>query len=190
MNLGPEAVLVPIKAFARAKLRLAPALTGPERVALARFMAAQVLAAARSLPVAVACDDTEVAIWARRHGALVVWAPGQGLNGAVRAGVEALARLGVERVTVAHADLPLACDLTWLGDFAGVTLVPDRQLVGTNVACVPAHGGFAFSYGPGSFPRHREEAIRLGLGLRVVHEPTLTWDVDLPADLDFASREG
>jgi 2-phospho-L-lactate guanylyltransferase len=176
-------VLVPVKAFADAKVRLAPALDADERSALARSMAGQVVAAARRLPVAVVCDDREVAGWARDLGVLVVWEPGRGLNGAVEAGVAQLARLGVEQVIVAHADLPLATDLTWVADFDGVTLVPDRASDGTNVACVPTAAGFRFAYGPGSFARHQAEARRLGLALRVVHEPSLSWDIDVPADL-------
>ncbi len=42
---------------------------------------------------------------------------------------------------------------------------------------------FAFAYGPGSFRRHAAEARRLGLGLRVVRDPDLAFDVDVPADL-------
>lgn len=181
--LGPVAVLVPVKAFDDAKVRLAPALGPAERAALARAMAERVVAAARQLPVAVVCDDREVAGWARALGVLVVWEPGRGLNGAVEAGVQRLAGFGVEQVVVAHADLPLADDLTWVADFDGVTLVPDRASDGTNVACVPTGAGFRFAYGPGSFARHQTEAGRLGLALRVVHEPSLGWDVDIPADL-------
>ncbi len=92
--------------------------------------------------------------------------------------------MGFDRVVVAHADLPLAVDLTWPARHAGVTLVPDRRDDGTNVACVPTGAGFEFSYGPGSFRRHGAEARRLGLPLRVVREPRLGWDVDLPSDLD------
>ena len=51
------------------------------------------------------------------------------------------------------------------------------------MACVPSGGGFTFAYGPGSFQRHGAEARRLGLGLRVVREPLLGHDVDVPADL-------
>jgi 2-phospho-L-lactate guanylyltransferase len=181
--LGRVAVLVPVKGFGEAKVRLAPALPGAERAALARRMAEHVLDAARPLPTAVVCDDREVASWARSRGVLVVWEPGQGLNGAVEAGIDQLARLGVEQVIVAHADLPLATDLAWLARFAGVTLVPDRADDGTNVACVPTRSGFRFAYGPGSYARHRAEARRLGLALRVVHEPSLSWDVDVPDDL-------
>jgi 2-phospho-L-lactate/phosphoenolpyruvate guanylyltransferase len=181
--LGPVAVLVPVKAFDDAKVRLAPALGPAERAALARAMAERVVAAARQLPVAVVCDDRDVAGWARALGVLVVWEPGRGLNGAVEAGVARLAGFGVEQVVVAHADLPLADDLTWVADFDGVTLVPDRASDGTNVACVPVDAGFRFAYGPGSFARHQAEARRLDLALRVVHEPSLGWDVDIPADL-------
>jgi 2-phospho-L-lactate guanylyltransferase len=181
--LGRVAVLVPVKAFDDAKVRLAAALGPQERAALARSMATQVVAAARHLPAAVVCDDRGVAEWARALGVLVVWEPGRGLNGAVEAGVARLAGLGVEQVIVAHADLPLATDLTWVAQFDGVTLVPDRASDGTNVACVPSTAGFGFAYGPGSFARHRTEAGRLGLPLRVVHEPSLGWDVDVPADL-------
>jgi 2-phospho-L-lactate guanylyltransferase len=178
-------VLVPVKAFAEAKRRLAPALLPPERATLARSMAEKVVAAAGSLPVAVVCDDTDVAVWARQLGALVIWEPERGLNRAVEAGVGRLGAAGAVQVTVAHADLPLAVDLTWLGQFPGVTLVPDRVRDGTNVACVPTAAGFRFSYGPGSFARHEQEARRLGLSLRIVDEPLLAWDVDQPGDLDF-----
>jgi 2-phospho-L-lactate guanylyltransferase len=144
------------------------------------------LAAAAGLTIAVVCDDAEVAVWAASHGAIVLAEPGRGLNGAVAAGVSQLAAAGARQVIVAHADLPLATDLAWVAHFAGVTLVPDRRRDGTNVACVPAHAGFEFAYGPGSFERHVAEARRLDLPLRVVSEPLLAWDVDVPADLDYA----
>ncbi len=54
---------------------------------------------------------------------------------------------------------------------------------GSNVVCVPTGTGFRFHYGPGSFARHRAEAQRLGMRCRVVRDPELTWDVDVPADI-------
>lgn len=180
-----SAVLVPVKAFARAKLRLSPALDEAERRMLVRHMAALVVAAAAPLPVTVVCDDDEVAAWAAGVGASVVRVPGRGLNRAVTGGVAALAAAGFSRVVVAHADLPLARDLSVLASSPGITLVPDRHDDGTNVAVVPAASGFRFSYGRGSFDRHRDEVARLGLPLRIVREPALAWDVDGPADLDL-----
>jgi 2-phospho-L-lactate/phosphoenolpyruvate guanylyltransferase len=184
------AVLVPIKAFSAAKLRLAPALDPTARADLARQMAATVLGAARDLPVLVVCDHDDVRSWATERGAQVAWTPGLGLNGAVAAGIERLAAQGVSRVVVAHADLPMASDLTWVADFPGVTLVPDRRLDGTNVLGLPTASGFRVAYGPGSFARHRAEAARLGLVARIVTDAHLAWDVDLPHDLDLPAGAG
>ncbi len=182
--VGPRVVLVPVKAFAGGKERLGGALSDDERVALVRRMAGQVLEAARPLPVAVVCDDNEVAAWARDRGALVVWEPGRGLNGAVEEGVRRLAAMGTEQVIVAHADLPWATSFSAVDAFDGVTLVPDRREDGTNVIAIPTASGFRFSYGPGSFARHLGECARLGLARRVLRIRELTWDVDTPADLE------
>ena len=72
---------------------------------------------------------------------------------------------------------------TDLTGWHGVTLVPDRHMSGTNVAVVPTGAGFQWSYGQGSLNRHRAEALRLGLPLRINRVPSLGWDVDLPDDL-------
>jgi 2-phospho-L-lactate guanylyltransferase len=181
--LGREAVLIPVKAFRDAKVRLAPAMSAPERAALAQKMATRVVASAAGLPVAVVCDDPEVATWARGLGALVIWEPGRGLNGAVHEGVSRLAAAGASLVVVAAGDLPLATDLRWVTRFPGVTIVPDRRGDGTNVIAVPTAAGFSFSYGPGSFARHLDEAGRLALPIRVVRSTHLGWDVDVPDDL-------
>lgn len=179
------AVLVPVKAFRSAKLRLAPALDAPARAELARAMASRVVEAASPLPASVVCDDEEVADWAASVGAAIIWRPGRGLNGAVADGVAALAAVGHDFVIVAHGDLPHAVDLAWIADFDGITLVPDRRDDGTNVVGLPAraHASFRFAYGPGSFSRHHAEAERVGIQVRVSREPRLAWDVDVPDDL-------
>src|SRR4051812_19935551 len=148
-------------------------------------MAGSVVEAAAPLPVAVVCDDDEVRSWAVAAGAQVLWHPGKGLNGAVEAGVADLAAQGFDQVVIAHGDLPLATTLAWLAEYPGVTLVPDRHGDGTNAACIPSRAGFRFAYGPGSATRHTAEAQRLGLGLRLVRDHLLGWDVDLPADLAY-----
>ncbi len=183
MNAPAAAVLVPVKAFSAAKIRLAPVLSPAERTDLARRMATHVVRVAAPLPVTVVCNDREVADWAAALGAGVVWCPGTGLNGAVTRGVADLAARGVAEVIVAHSDLPCAQGFDHLTGAGGVTAVPDRRSDGTNVLCLPAGAGFDFSYGAGSFRRHCAEARRLGLALRVLRDPDLTWDVDIPDDL-------
>lgn len=180
-------VLVPVKAFADAKVRLAPALDPSRRADLARTMATGVVRAAGDLGVWVVCDDDEVAAWAASVGADVLWMPQRGLNLAVSEGVAALAVAGMARVIVCHADLPAATRLDHLvpADAAAPTMVvvPDRRRDGTNVVSLPAACGFRFAYGAGSFDRHLSEAHRLGLDVEVVHDPGLAWDVDVPEDL-------
>lgn len=180
-------VLVPVKAFADAKVRLAPALDPARRAELARTMATGVVRAAGDLGVWVVCDDDEVADWATGVGATVLWMPRRGLNLAVTEGVAALAAAGIGRVIVCHADLPAATRLDHLvpADAAAPTMVvvPDRRRDGTNVVSLPTACGFRFSYGAGSFERHLAEADRRGLHVEVVDDPGLAWDVDVPEDL-------
>ena len=183
MAATDTAVLIPVKAFADAKARLASALDPTARAELARSMAATVVAAAAPHDVWIVCDDREVAAWATQSGASVLWKPDRGLNGAVAESVTDLAHLDVARVIVAHADLPHARGFDHLTDGDGIVLVPDRHEDGTNVIVVPSDCGFDFQYGPGSFTRHLAEAHRRAVDVRVVHDERLAWDVDLPADL-------
>jgi 2-phospho-L-lactate guanylyltransferase len=176
-------VVVPVKAFRDAKVRLARALDPDQRASLARTMATTVVAAAGDWPVWVVCDDPEVAGWARGVGTEVAWMPERGLNRAVTEGVALVGRAGLVRAVVCHADLPHARRLDHLGVGPGVVVVPDRAHDGTNVISVPTGAGFRFAYGPGSFRRHLAEAERLGLATTVVEDPSLAWDVDVPADL-------
>lgn len=183
MSAGTTAVLVPVKAFDDAKVRLAPALDTTQRARLARQMATRVVEATGAMPVFIVCDSPEVADWARSVDAHVIWCPARGLNQAVMEGVDHLRLAGYDRAAVVHADLPYAEDLTWLDGTEGITLVPDRREDGTNVICLPVDVGFRFAYGPGSFARHVNEAIRLGTQPRIEHIHSLGWDIDTPADL-------
>lgn len=196
-------MLIPIKSFDLAKGRLAEALDPERRALLARQMAANVIRAAVPLPVWVVCGDHHVADFARAQGAHVIWRPPKGLNRAITDGTEALASRGVVRAVIAHADLPLAVDLSFLvpsdrertdGRQADthrtntVVLVPDRHDDGSNVMSIPLDRGFQFHYGPGSFAAHQAEAARLGLAVEVVRDERLGWDIDVPDDLAALDR--
>jgi len=178
-----EAVLVPVKAFSQAKERLAPALSASARSSLARELATGVVMAASPLPVAVVCDDQDVAAWAEGLGAQVIWAPGAGLNVAVAHGVAHLETSGVDFIVVAHGDIPEPQHIRSLPPFDGITIVPDRHEDGTNVIRLPCRSGFEFSYGPRSFLRHVAEADRLGIPVSILRDTELSIDIDVPADL-------
>ncbi|MEL7158396.1 MAG: 2-phospho-L-lactate guanylyltransferase [Actinomycetota bacterium] len=187
---APLAVVIPVKSFAEAKGRLADSLTSEERRALAQRMAEGVIAAARPLPTWVVCHDHDIARWAMGQGARVLWRSSPGLNRAITAAVDTLGGLGIGTVIIAHGDLPLARTLAWVGEFDGVTIVPDRRGQGTNVMAVPTGTGFTFAYGVGSAPLHRAEAEQRGLAVRVIDDEALGWDVDVAADLDVFADGG
>lgn len=179
-------VAVPVRAFALGKARLAEAVGPDERADLARRFATRVVAAAGELPVVVVTSAPEVEAWARELRIPTVPDPGT-LDAAAAAGRSFLAERGCGRVVIAHADLPLARTLAPVasdGDEPVVVLVPCHRDDGTPVLAVPAAAPFRFAYGPGSYRRHVEETARLGLRVRVVRDPELAFDVDLPADLE------
>lgn len=183
------AVVLPLRSFSGAKARLADVVDDEHRPELVRRMAEQVLKAAQPAPVLVVTADHEVAAWARDADASVVIDPGGGLDAAAGAGVAAASRAGFSRAAVVHGDLPLASDLSGILAGEGVRLVPDRHGEGTNVLTVPTHGSFRFSYGPGSFHRHHDEAGRMGLVVEVFVDADLAFDLDVPADVDVLRRE-
>ncbi len=155
-------------------------------------MALRVVDASSPLTVWCVCDDPEVREWALSVGAQVEWTPGLGLDGAVGTAVGRRRAAGVARAVIAHGDLPFAADLAGLAeaDEDEVVAVADRHGRGTNVLSVPTASGFCFSYGEGSFERHRLEAERRGLRWREVRLENLQWDVDLPDDLSPPTRLG
>jgi 2-phospho-L-lactate/phosphoenolpyruvate guanylyltransferase len=149
-----------------AKQRLAPA---PEeaRVALARAMLEDVLAAAEPVGEVVVAD----------------------LDGGQGAAVEAvLRRLESGPVLVVNADLPCARArdlLTLLGALpeGGVALVAASDGT-TNAIALAAPHLFAPLYGPGSAERFLARAERLAVPANVAVIPNLSDDVDALADLE------
>jgi 2-phospho-L-lactate/phosphoenolpyruvate guanylyltransferase len=181
----PAAVVVPIRSFAGGKQRLGPPLDARQRAALLRTMAERVVLAAGPLPVAVVTGAREVRAWAATFPLALLDDPGT-LDEAAAAGVRWAAEQGIARAVIAHADLPLAISLAPLardGSRPLVTAVPCHRDDGTPVLSVPTAVPFSFAYGPGSFRRHAAEARRRRLGFRVVRDPSLAYDVDVPADM-------
>ncbi|MCL4445340.1 MAG: 2-phospho-L-lactate guanylyltransferase [Actinobacteria bacterium] len=180
-----RAVIVPIKPFSKAKRRLSSVLSDEERISLVHEMAERVIAAAHPMPVIVACEDVEVANWAEGLGATAFLTDANGLSAAVSNAVSHAGSIGIEEVTVAHGDLPHATGLAQLPEFDGVTLVPDRSFDGTTVIRIQTSLPFEFSYGPGSFRRHKIESKRLGVATLVLTPESLRFDVDTPEDLKW-----
>ena len=179
--------LVPVKALAEAKGRLAPQVGPLQRRLLAIAMFEDVIAALQAVPAleapVVVSPDREV--W-RRADALgcrvVEEPPGAGdLNAALEA---AAATLDRGPLLVVAADLPLASSaglerVLEAAARAPVAVVPSSDGGGTNVLAWRDPASFAPSFGPDSAARHLAVpgAVR-------VEEPGLSRDVDTLEDLE------
>lgn len=183
-----SAVVIPVKSFTMAKGRLADTLTPAQREELARTCAETVLRAASPLPVYVVCSDDSVAQWATSLGAHAVLCTTPGLDVAVAAGRTAVTADGFDHVIVAHADLPLAQRLEHIAVAGSVTMVTDRHHDGTNVLSFPTASAFTTAYGPGSFDNHIHTAEALGLRYEVIHDESLSLDLDTADDLSELER--
>ena len=185
--------VIPIKAPAEGKTRLAEALDTDARAALVRAMLKNVVQAAEG---ATGIARTFL-VGPSRHGlpdTLPLLAdPGQGLNAALASALDEITEMGASRALFVAADLPIVSsaelDVLALAPEQSIAIAPDRHGTGTNAISLPlpAARGFSFHFGPDSFAKHRKEAERLGLGVETVHSHGLARDIDEPDDLPDAA---
>jgi 2-phospho-L-lactate guanylyltransferase len=178
--------IVPLKALAEAKGRLAPEVGPLQRRLLAIAMFEDVIAALQAVPAltapVVVSPDREVWRRADAMGCRVVEEPpGAGdLNAALTAA--AASGAGDGSLLVVAADLPLASaaglERVLAAAGAPVAVVPSADGGGTNVLAWRDRASFAPSFGPDSAARHLAVpgAVR-------VEDPGLSLDVDTVDDL-------
>ena len=184
--------LVPVKAFAEAKSRLAPELPADRRAALAARLLAHVLDAILASDAVDVCGvvspDPAVLAQARLWGAVPLAQGGPGLNPGLEEGrVWAMGR-GAEALLVVLGDLPLLTPADVAGMVAAaaprtVVLAPDRHGTGSNALLLAPPGLLPFRFGPNSAARHTAAATRRGAALRRYTSPGTAFDIDTPADL-------
>jgi len=185
--LAVPAPLVPVKALAEAKGRLAPWLGQIERRLLTIAMLEDVVAALQGVSglerPAVVSPDPEIWRRADAMGCRVIEErPGAAdLNRSLTRGAASLD--AGDGLLVVAADLPLASAeaigrVLDAASEAPVVVVPSRDGAGTNVLAWRDAACFRPGFGPGSAARH------LALPGAVRHdEPDLALDVDTVADL-------
>lgn len=191
--------VVPVKAFAHAKQRLAGVLPDAVRQDLARAMFEDVLdALARAdglAGIVVVTADEDAARIASRCGASVSdEAARDGHSAAVAAAAAGLAQAGEGMLTV-PADVPLAAPADFAQMLAacpragsGFVIVPARDGLGSNaVLCVPADA-VPLRFGADSFAPHVAAAAAHGLAPVTLRIARLALDIDGPDDLDAFLR--
>lgn len=190
----PVTAVIPLKALATAKGRLAAALGEPERRRLVESMAAHVIGVCLDCPqiddVLVVAGDNEAAAVARRCGAQVIVVYQPGLDVALRAADDRLQTQDATLVVV--ADLPQVT----VADLSAVIAAAASS--GPTVVIAPTFDGgtgallrrppdvIAPAYGPGSAARHTRRATEAGLSPRVIRRDGLALDVDTPEQLKSA----
>jgi 2-phospho-L-lactate guanylyltransferase len=178
------ALVVPLKSFGNAKGRLASILAPDQRERLSRECAERVVNAAGDVHVVIVSDrGTDVTDWAARRGLTCIAQTSPGLNGAARDGVDWARASGFDTAVIAHSDIPLADDVAQFIDEHSVVIVPDVANDGTNVLVLPTTTDFTFHYGPGSFKKHVDEAMRRGFAPRIALSDEWSRDLDNPDDL-------
>lgn len=179
-------VIIPAKAPAEAKGRLADVLDADARAGLARAMLARAVEAASGAANFALVGTSRLG---QSNTIELLPEPEGGLNAAVSSARETVAARGASRIVTLAGDLPqvISDDVKALAELhpGVIGIAPDRHGTGTNALSLPLPEalGFIYAYGPGSCAKHKAEAARLGLTMREIITPGLARDIDEPADL-------
>ena len=191
--------IVPVKPLRYGKSRLAEVLTPDERMDLNRRMLAHTLDTLTAIPeiehVLVVSRDQAALALAREYGARTVQeSSSPQLNIALTRATVVAKNYATRGVLIVPADLPLITPedvrvmLERAVDPPVVVVAPDRRRNGTNALLVCPTGLIDYEYGPGSFQRHCERALKAGARLEICELPSLALDMDLPEDLELVSE--
>jgi 2-phospho-L-lactate guanylyltransferase len=185
--------VVPLKALARGKSRLAGTLAETDRARLIRAMLEQVVTAAASAPgiarVSVLTSDPALV----PRGADHLADSGEELNAALARSVRSVREAGADVMLIVAADLPFVTAeeigaLAAASRGGGVVAAPDGKEQGTNALALPlthpTARGPSTRFGPGSLAAHEAAARAAHLPWSVVRRPGLAYDLDEPAQLD------
>jgi 2-phospho-L-lactate guanylyltransferase len=191
--------IIPVKHLREAKSSLSSRLTPEGRRQLVLAMLADVLNATGRAPsllcTTVVSPDEEVLASARAHGAVGIFEPGLGLNGALGLAVEHVKSSGATSVLILPGDLPLLrpADVENIVTMASArrdaVIAPSKEN-GTNALFLRPPTLIAPKFGGESFPLHGREAFRAGVKPHIYRSPTIAFDVDKPEDLTHVRTLG
>jgi 2-phospho-L-lactate guanylyltransferase len=190
--------IVPVKPLRRGKSRLSGVLSEEARADLNRRLLTHTVSVLRGMDeivdVLVVSRDTEALSLARDHGARTLREDGAPhLNVALERATVVAKSYKADSVLVMPADLPQVKvedvrTLLAAGQQPPVVVVaPDHRREGTNALYINPAGIIEYDFGPGSYERHCDRALRAGADLKVVELPSLSHDVDIPEDLAYLS---
>lgn len=193
--------IVPMRGIERGKSRLAAVIDDASRASLNRWLLVRTLKVIErwrgDLERCVVVSPCDQALELAQHaGAAVVreMTDANDLNRALALGVSYAVANGAGQVLILPCDLPeitvgsLAALASEAGRRRHMVLAPDLAGTGTNALLVDARTDLEFSFGEGSYARHREWAQARGWTVSVCARPELAFDLDTPDDLAEWSR--
>ena len=185
--------VVPVKPLSLSKLRLASVLCAGDRRRLSLAMLYDVITALKQVQelgaVSVISRDDDVVDFVRKLGVRTLRETSTGENAAVAEAARTFAVEGCGTMLVVPSDVPLATPAELAAIVQAqraastVTLVPDRDRMGTNALALSPPNAIAPCFGKDSLARHQVAARDAGLGCTVMDLFGLGLDVDLPSDL-------
>lgn len=188
--------IVPVKSLRRGKSRLANVLTDEERSALNNDLLIRTLHCLQSIPaidqVLVISYDPEVLAKARELGAMTVQEGKRtNLNNALRRATVAAKAYNASKAIIIPADLPFI-NKEDIEDFIAqqgtppeIIISSDQRSDGTNALLTNPIGILEYNFGEWSFRKHIEQAEQKKINVKVKNEKSLTFDLDLPEDLEI-----
>ena len=189
--------VVPFKGSVAAKGRLASHLSADERHELVINMLDDVLYAltnSRLLKgVVIVSRASEAGGFARRHGVELYADRADDLSGAVvEAGHHVVNTYGATGTFFVPGDVPLITSEeidTAIKNHLDVTIIPDRNDVGTNGLLSSPPNAFRYLFDGKSFKPHRREATQAGYQPRVLRLPGFSLDIDTIDELIELARK-
>lgn len=184
--------LVPLKRLDRAKRRLAPALSGPERGRLVLAMVKDVLAVLDAVEriewtLLVSNEPEAGCLLPRGNFEVFYSAQSEGMNRELEHAAAYASARGAKQALIVHADLPFltpAAMRRFLDAARGRDLLAAacKHGTGTNLLLTPLPLVIPLVFGAGSMSRFRRLAEAAGQELGVITEPCLSADIDDPED--------
>jgi len=191
--------IVPVKPLRRGKSRLADLLSDDERERLNQSLLVQTIQILRTVPVidetVVISHDPAALSVSREFGIRTIQENrGKNINQALRKATIAAKAFNITKLLVVPADLPLLTSNDIETMIAKKTqpptiiIVPDRRMNGTNALLIDPIGVLDYDFGPWSFKNHIEQAERKKIHVEIFNNEHLSFDLDLPEDLEYLKR--
>lgn len=209
VTLAPIHVVLPMRTVSGGKARLGGVLDAEEREELVLGMLRQTLSLLEAwggcerihlvTPDPVLIEDArERAAQSGRTLLETHRQVGEGLNEAVRVGMEAARSEGAATLLVLPGDLPhltiealdgllLAADAAHAAAAGGplVAIAPSDARSGTNALLLKPVDVIEPSFGPDSFETHLRSAAAVEAAVQVISDEALGFDLDTPDDLEM-----